>query len=53
MTLRDLPLRTLRRMLRDTIRFAGPHCQSVQIIRRTLREKRNLLCGPKEGATNA
>src|SRR5262245_12771059 len=40
LTLNDLPLRRLVRMLRDTVRLVGPNDQSPKILRRAVETKR-------------
>jgi hypothetical protein len=48
MTLLDLPLKKLLRMLRDTLRFAGPDSPSVAALRRAVEAKRAALRQRKE-----
>jgi len=38
--LHELPLRKLRRMLRDTVALAGPESMAVRLIRRAIEKKR-------------
>jgi hypothetical protein len=48
-TLSDLPLTRLRRMLRDAERLAGPQSQSAAVIRRALTAKRREAASLREG----
>ena len=52
MTLTDLPLKRLRRILRDTQRVVGPDAESVRLIRRAIQIRKAWLAA-RRGGTHA